>query len=345
MILHNTTRNMLIAGSARAASTLGWRLRGMLRRNFKGFDALVFDRCDSIHMFFMHMPLDVLFLDADGRVRGIRNGLRPWRLAFCAGAKTTIELPAGAIAASKTCIGDMVKMEAGMAAEEEVPAKAKRSPWRRWLTWALFWALAACMLAAWGATRLICGAAAGRTFDRAADVPPRKAALVLGCSEHLQNGQDNLFFCNRIDAAAELYKTGKARYLIVSGDNHIEGYDEPSDMKRALMARGVPGDAIYCDYAGFRTLDSVVRTKAIFGQDKFIVVSQKFHNERAIFLASHKGLDAVGFNARDVTTVRHGLRTHLREQFARIKNVLDVYVLRSQPKFYGPPVLLGPPQR
>ena len=111
MILHNTTRNMLVAGSARVASTLGWRLRGMLRRNFDGFDALVFERCDSIHMFFMHMPLDVLFLDTEGRVRGLRNGLRPWRLAICPGAKTTIELPAGALAASQTCIGDVVMLE------------------------------------------------------------------------------------------------------------------------------------------------------------------------------------------------------------------------------------------
>ncbi len=83
----------------------------MLWRSFSGFDALLFDRCDAIHMFFMHMPLDVLFMDRENRVCGIRNGLRPWRLAFCAGAYRTVELPTGAIAASGTCVGDLVSIE------------------------------------------------------------------------------------------------------------------------------------------------------------------------------------------------------------------------------------------
>ncbi len=223
-----------------------------------------------------------------------------------------------------------------------VPATGKRRRYWRWLSWAAA-VFALMCLAVWGADRTVRGEAQGRTFDDVAAVPAREVALVLGCAEHLGNGRSNLFFKNRIVAAAELYKAGKAKWLVVSGDNHTAGYDEPTDMKRALVARGVPSDAVYCDYAGFRTLDSVVRAKAIFGAGRFIVVSQKFHNERAVFLAAHKGLDAVGLNAPDVTG-RMGLRTHLRELFARVKNVLDVHVLGSEPRFYGPPVILGIPQ-
>ena len=111
MILRNTTRNSVLAARVQLAGTLGWRLRGMLWRSFDGFDALLFERCDAIHMFFMHMPLDVLFLVRDGRVCGIRHGLRPWRLACCAGARRTVELPPGVIAASGTRVGDVVSVE------------------------------------------------------------------------------------------------------------------------------------------------------------------------------------------------------------------------------------------
>lgn len=111
MVLRNTTQNRILAARARRADTLGWRMRGMLWRSFDGFDALLFERCDAIHMFFMQMPLDVLFLDREGRVCGLRTGLRPWRLAFCAGASRTVELPVGAIAASGTCVGDLVSVE------------------------------------------------------------------------------------------------------------------------------------------------------------------------------------------------------------------------------------------
>lgn len=199
------------------------------------------------------------------------------------------------------------------------------------------------VLAAWGARQMVVSAAAERTYDDVAAIPQREAALVLGCSERLASGWSNLFFQNRIEAAAALYKAGKVKYLIVSGDNHVASYDEPTDMKRALVGRGVPAEAVYCDYAGFRTLDSVVRAKAIFGQSEIIIVSQKFHNQRAIFLASHQGIDAIGFNARDLRS-RLALRTRIREQFARVRTVLDVYLFHSRPKFYGPPVHFGDPQ-
>ena len=149
--------------------------------------------------------------------------------------------------------------------------------------------------AAW----LVPRSAEGRLFDDAAAVPARRAALVLGCVRELTNGRPNQYFRLRVKAAVELFQSGRVEHLLVSGDNHRRGYDEPSDLKEALMAAGVPEDRVTCDYAGFRTLDSVMRAKEVFGLDAFVVVSQPFHNERAIFLARAKGIDAAGFNAGD----------------------------------------------
>ena len=140
-------------------------------------------------------------------------------------------------------------------------------------------------------------------------------------------------------AAAELYKAGKVKYIIVSGDNGRVGYDESSDMKQVLISLGVPEFVIYLDYAGFRTLDSVVRCKEVFEQKDIIVVSQKFHNQRAVFLSKVKGLEAIGYNAQDVT-FRQGYVVLLREKLARVKAVLDVLVGKG-PKFYGPKVAIG----
>lgn len=185
-------------------------------------------------------------------------------------------------------------------------------------------------------------AASGRTHDSTEPLPHREAALVLGCARTLANGRDNLYFRHRITAAAALYHSGKVEYLVVSGDNHRHDYDEPTDMRDALVAAGVPAERVYRDYAGFRTLDSEVRAREIFGQTELIIVSQAFHNERAIFIAREHGIDAAGYNARDVASVG-GLRTRLREHLAKLKTVLDVWVPRTPPKHLGPPVLLGGP--
>jgi len=182
-------------------------------------------------------------------------------------------------------------------------------------------------------------AARGRTFDAVEEIPTHEVALVLGCARHLPDGRTNLFFQRRMAAAAALFQAGKARYLIVSGDNHRRGYDEPTDMKEELVRRGVPESRIYCDYAGFRTLDSVVRAKKIFGQTQIIIVSQEFHNQRAIYIARQNGMDVVGFNAAEVHGPG-GLRTKLREELARVKTVLDV-LAGTSPRFLGDPVRIG----
>ncbi|WP_395738984.1 vancomycin high temperature exclusion protein [Prosthecobacter sp.] len=174
----------------------------------------------------------------------------------------------------------------------------------------------------------------GRCFGDAKAMPEAPAAVVLGTAAHVAGGWNNYFFKYRMEAAAALYKSGKVKALIVSGDNGTHSYDEPTDMKLALIKLGVPEGKIVCDYAGFRTLDSVVRAKEVFGQQRVIFVSQRFHNARAIYLARAFGIEAYGLNAKDVP-VKLSVKTFLREKLACVKAVLDVNVLGTQPKFLG----------
>jgi SanA protein len=191
-----------------------------------------------------------------------------------------------------------------------------------------------------GAGALIRAAARGRTYSNVSLIPHRRVGVLLGCAQRLSNGRTNLFFSYRVAAAATLFKANKVEYIIVSGDNHVVGYDESTEMKQALVAAGVPAERITCDFAGFRTLDSIIRAKEVFGQTSLTVISQEFHNQRAIYLASHEGIDAIGFNARAVASA-HSFRTSLREQFARVKAVLDVCLLGTRPKFLGPRIEIG----
>lgn len=177
----------------------------------------------------------------------------------------------------------------------------------------------------------------GYVYDNTNDIPKQKTALVLGASKYIRGGYPNPYFTYRIQAAKALYDAGKVEAFVMSGDNGHETYNEPEDMKDALVKLGVADSIIYLDYAGFRTLDSVVRMKEIFGQDSFIVVSQRFHNERAVFLAQHYGLTVYGYNAKDVGLGRVSYKTILREKFARVKVFLDI-LLNKQPRFLGEPV-------
>lgn len=170
-------------------------------------------------------------------------------------------------------------------------------------------------------------------FTEVENTPYNKVGLLLGTSKYTKAGYLNLYFKNRIEAAVELYKAGKIDYIIVSGDNSTKNYNEPKQMRKDLEDRGVPNNKIFEDYAGFRTLDSVVRSKAIFGQESITVISQKFHNERALMIAKYKGVNAIGFNANDVSS-SYGLRTNIREKFARVKMMLDL-TFGKNPKFLG----------
>jgi SanA protein len=163
--------------------------------------------------------------------------------------------------------------------------------------------------------------------------------LLLGTSQKLKNGLDNQFFKFRIDATVLLFNAGKIKYIIVSGDNSTKSYNEPLDMKIALLKRGIPESVIFLDYAGFRTYDSVIRCNLIFGQQKFLIISQKFHTQRAVFIARKLGLDAFGFNAKDVTSYIT-LATNVREFFARTKAYIDV-IIKSEPKYIGQKIIIN----
>lgn len=173
--------------------------------------------------------------------------------------------------------------------------------------------------------------AKGLTYNDANLIPKNKVGLVLGASKFAPNGNINLFYLHRLNAADKLFKAGKIEYILVSGDNGRTDYDEPSDFKNDLIARGIPEDKIYLDYAGFRTLDSVVRAKEIFGQSSITIISQKFHNERAIYIANHFDIKAIAFNADDV------YKRPVREYFARAKAQLDL-IFNVEPKFLGPKI-------
>ncbi|MCW2465624.1 SanA protein [Elizabethkingia anophelis] len=164
-------------------------------------------------------------------------------------------------------------------------------------------------------------------------LPIEHVGLVLGTSKLLANGSMNPYFKYRIDAAEELYKAGKIKNIIVSGDNSRKTYNEPEDMKNELLKRGVPEIDIYMDFAGLRTLDSVIRAREIFGQHEYIIISQEFHNERAVFIARENGINAFGFNAQDVNKAI-GIKTMIREKFARAKVFWD-FLFSVQPKYGG----------
>ncbi len=210
---------------------------------------------------------------------------------------------------------------------------------KRWFVAAGLAAAVAAVLFAWS-DRRIRESSRDRIFDRLEDVPERPVGLVLGTAAKVADGRDNLFFRYRVRAAAELFRAGKIRYLLVSGDNGRASYDETADMRDALMALGVPAEAIYRDHAGFRTLDSVIRCKRVFGQEAVTIVSQRFHNERALYIARSEGMDAVAYCARDVS-VRASPLTYVREYFARAMALCDVHLLRRPPRYLGERVRIG----
>lgn len=176
-------------------------------------------------------------------------------------------------------------------------------------------------------------------YSKISEIPKNKVGLLLGTSKFIPEGGINRYYTYRINAAIALFRAGKIDYILISGDNSHKSYNEPYTFKKDLVARGIPEDRIVLDYAGFRTLDSVIRAKKIFGQETFTIISQKFHNERAIYLAESFNIHAIAFNAQDVGN-RYGLKTMIREYFARVKASLDV-LFQVEPKFLGEKIPIG----
>jgi SanA protein len=177
-------------------------------------------------------------------------------------------------------------------------------------------------------------ASRGRIFSDVSQIPVTKVGLVFGTTDRV-NGRENLYFRYRIDAATEAFQAGKVETLIVSGDNRSSRYyNEPEKMRQALVARGVPAERIVDDDYGLRTLDSVINAKEVFGTDTVLFISQRFQIERAIYLAKAHGINAYGFEARDVEA-QAGLKTRIREIGARVKMWLDVNFLDTRPQRRG----------
>jgi SanA protein len=165
-------------------------------------------------------------------------------------------------------------------------------------------------------------------------LPDHRIALVLGTSYRSVGGGPNPFFQNRIEMAATLYAMGKIDHFILSGDNSSRYYNEPMEMKKALIKKGVPASAITLDYAGLRTLDSVVRSKKVFGQNKITIITQPFHSYRALFISRYYDMDAVAMVADD-PELEQTFKVRLREYLARTKAVLDLYIFKTDPRFLG----------
>ncbi|WP_091121001.1 ElyC/SanA/YdcF family protein [Gilliamella intestini] len=164
-------------------------------------------------------------------------------------------------------------------------------------------------------------------------LPYREIGVVLGTSKYVRNGVINGFYQNRIDGAIELYLQSKVNYLLLSGDNALLSYNEPITMKKDLVKAGIPSDSIFLDYAGFRTLDSVVRANKVFDANDFTIITQEFHCERAIFIALAQGIQAQCFAVPSPKSMK---LVRIREMFARVSAFIDLYVLKKEPKYLGP---------
>ncbi len=185
---------------------------------------------------------------------------------------------------------------------------------------------------------MIINGAKGKLFSDTNAIPFNKVGMLLGTAKYLGSGIANPYYTYRIEATIKIIRDSKIKYVIISGDNGHKEYNEPEMMRTDLMEAGIDSSNIFLDYAGFRTFDSMVRLKEIFGQESVTVISQQFHNERAIYTASKLGIRAIAFNAKDVSTTK-GLKTQIREKFARVKVFID-FLIGTKPKFLGEKIII-----
>jgi len=206
---------------------------------------------------------------------------------------------------------------------------------RRRLRRALGWAVVAAVAAVALANRWVINSTDAYLYTDSSLMPENEVGLVLGCSPFVSGGGPSPQFHGRMQSAAQLYKLGKLKRLIVSGANPDSRYNEPKKMREALLELGVPSEAMVLDYAGDSTFDSIMRAQVVFGLHRMTVVTQKYHAYRALFLARKTGLQAVAYAAPLASDGGPGLRHPPREILARLLAVLDVFVLRTQPRLLG----------
>ena len=169
----------------------------------------------------------------------------------------------------------------------------------------------------------VTSAAKGRMYDDVKEIPHREVGLLLGTSPLGRSGRPNQFYLRRLDATVALYNAGKIDRIIISGARRGDDYDEPTEMRNDLVKCGLPDSIFVLDGEGHRTISSIVRTKEVLAEDSVTIISQKFHNERALFLARHNGVDAIAFNAENTSSRRWRLKMVLRESMARVKAVAE----------------------
>ena len=174
----------------------------------------------------------------------------------------------------------------------------------------------------------------GQIYSDVAKIPHREVGLLLGTSPLGRTGRPNQFFLRRIDAAAALYKAGKIDRFIISGARRSQWYDEPEAMRKALLNRGLPDNILILDGEGFHTIASIVRAKEVFSVDSLTIISQEFHNERAVFMASHNGVDAIAYNAANTSSRKWRLIMMGREFMSRVKAVFEVLYSKIHPRKY-----------
>lgn len=199
-------------------------------------------------------------------------------------------------------------------------------------------------LALMAANAWVVSATRGSIVENMASLGVYDVGVVLGTSPYTRSGNPNLLFSHRMRAAADLYASGRVRHLLVSGANPDQTYNEPRKMYQSLRRLGVPDSAITFDFAGFRTLDSIVRARRIFGLTRLVVISQRYHDYRALFIARHYGIDAVAYIRPDEDR-RQPLRTEAREYLARVKALIDLFLLSTRPRFLGPSRAIEIPSR
>ncbi|CEO39311.1 SanA protein [Photobacterium kishitanii] len=176
-----------------------------------------------------------------------------------------------------------------------------------------------------------------RIYHDPAKLPSYNVGLVLGTSKYIAKTL-NPYYTYRMSAAVDLYKKHKVDVFLVSGDNAHRSYNEPRTMKRDLLKAGVAKDEIVLDYAGFRTLDSIVRAKEVFDTNHFVIITQQFHCERALFIADHYNINATCLAVKEPRRGIASFKIRVREVFARVKAMIDLFILHVQPKFLGPKV-------
>lgn len=171
------------------------------------------------------------------------------------------------------------------------------------------------------------------------NLPYNQVGVLLGTSKFSRLGGFNDHYQLRVNAAHQLYQAGKIDYILISGDNSSRFYDEPSTIRRDLLKKGIPANKIYRDYAGFRTLDSILRAHHVFNLDSFTIISQASHNKRALYIALNHGMSAIAFSAGAGNN--SDLNNRTREILARVLAVLEVHLLNKGPKFLGPTIDIG----